>query len=234
MKNIKIVLALILLTMVTNIYSQTPFSVMVSAGYNSPFGDFSNQYKGGASVEAGICYSLPFPGLDLTLTGGYNGFKYKGDYFTGLVSSKLGYSVSGFSVDWTATDIPFMVGGRFKIPGGNAKPYVTGEIGIHFMSFKDRFNGERIIGNSSNPTTLQLNGATESGSEIGVGYSIGGGIEIPVVPKINLDLNVKYNYADIKYSKSYNVFLNNNTQFTTSEIKGLNNFTIRGGIIIDF
>lgn len=235
MKKISVLVILMVLFTSVFAYSQTPFRGNLTAGINNPLGDFSNLYKSGVSVEAGLLYSLPLIGIDLSLTAGYNGFTYKNDYFTGLVSSNLGgVTVSGFNVSWTATDIPVMVGARYKLPAGNMKPYITGEVGLHLVSFADRFNGQRLIGNSSNPTTFQLNGATESGSEIGIGTAIGGGIEIPLVPKVNLDLNVKYVYAGITYAKSYNVFRNNNSQFTTTELKNLNYVTVKGGIVIDF
>lgn len=234
MKKISFFVLLMVLFTSISIYSQTPFRGNLTAGMNIPFGEFADQYISGASVEAGLFYSVPITGMDLTLTAGYNGFTYKNDYFTGLVSSTLGYSVSGFNPSWTVTDIPIMVGARYKSLLGTLKPYGSVEVGLHLMSFKDRFNGQKIIGNSSNPTTLSLNGATESGSETGFGTTIGAGIEIPIAPKVNIDLNAKYNYLSAIYSKSYNVFINNNIQFTTTEKKNISYLTIRGGIVIDF
>jgi hypothetical protein len=232
MKRISLFAILILMFSVLSSYSQTPLTLKLTGGMSSPMGDFANVYKSGASVEAGIFYSLPFPGLDLTFTAGYNGFKYKNDYFTGLVTSNLGVAVDNFGYSWTATDIPIMVGAKYMLPAGSMKPYVTGEVGLHLMSFSDRFNGQKLTGNLTNPTTFSYNGATESGSEVGVGTTIGVGIEIPLVPKISLDLNAKYYYAGITYAKSFNVFRNNTSQFTTSELKNLNFITVRGGIVI--
>jgi len=226
-----------LLVLFTGIYgySQTPFRGNLTAGLTSPIGDFSKLYKGGVSVEAGIFYTLPIISLDLTLTAGYNGYKYKNDYFTGLVSSNLnGATVSNFNVSWTATDIPVMVGARLRIPFGSMRPYITGEVGLHFVSFADRFNGQRVIGNAGSPVAFDFNSTTESGSSVGVGTAIGAGLEIPLIMKVNLDLNVKYNYSGVTYSKSYNVFQNNNSQFTTAEMKNINYITIRGGVVIDF
>jgi len=234
MKKLKTIFLLLLFFTSICGFSQIPLSGKLTAGVNSPLGDFSNLYKSGVSVEAGLFYSLPLIGIDFTLTAGYNGFKYKNDYFTGLVNTNLGIGVANFNYSWTATDIPVMVGAKYKLPAGNLKPYVTGEIGLHFVSFSDRFNGQKITGNNNNPTTLSFNNATESGNEIGLGTAIGVGIEIPIIPKINLDINAKYNYAGVTYSKSYNIFINNNSQFTTTELKNLNYFTIRGGIVIDF
>jgi hypothetical protein len=234
MKKIRLMLFLVLVFSSVCGYSQTPFRINLTAGINSPLGDFSNLYKSGASIEAGVFFTpLPLVGLDLTLTAGYNGFKYKNEYFTGLVNTNLGAVTDNFNYSWTATDIPIMVGGRLKLPVGSMRPYITGELGLHFVSFKDRFNGQRIEGNTSNPVSFNFNGTTESGSEIGVGTSIGGGFEIPVVPKVNLDINLKYNYAAITYAKSYVIFRNNNLQYTTTEMKNLNYFTVRAGIVID-
>jgi hypothetical protein len=235
MKNIKMIIFLAVLLIPVCSYSQTPLRGNLTIGMTNPIGDFSKVYKGGVSVEAGLFYSLPLISLDLTLTAGYNGYKYKNEYFTGLVSSNLGgASVSGFNVSWTATDIPVMVGARLRLPFGTTRPYVTGEAGLHFVSFADRFNGQRVIGNSGSPVTFQLNGSAESGSTIGVGTAIGAGLEIPVFFKVNFDLNVKYNYSSVTYSKSYNVFQSNNSQFTTTEMKSVNYITIRGGIVVDF
>lgn len=233
MKKLSIIFILAVLFSTVSGYSQTPLTVKLTGGINSPMGTFSDVYKSGASIEGALYYSLPFPGLDLSLTAGYNGFKYKNEYFTGLVQSNLSTTVDNFNYSWTATDIPVMVGARFKLPAGNMRPYVTGEIGLHFMSFADRFNGQRLIGNSSSTSTsFSYNGAIESGSETGFGTSIGAGIEIPVAPKISLDLNAKYNYSSLVFSKSFNVFRNSNSQFTTSELKSPNYLTVRGGIVI--
>ena len=103
------------------------------------------------------------------------------------------------------------------------------------MSFSDRFmKGTRVIGSSSDPSNITLNGSTESGSSFGFGTALGVGIIIPLVPKINIDVNAKYNYGSVVYSNSYTVFLNNNSQFTTLELKNISFVTLRGGVIINF
>ena len=234
MKNLIFLFFVILFFTGTGSFSQTPFRGNLTIGMTNPIGDLSKIYKGGVSAEAGLFYSLPLVSLDLTLTAGYNGYKYKNDYFTGLVSSNLGVGVANFNYSWTATDIPVIVGARLRFPFGSTRPYVTGEAGLHFVSFTDRFNGQRLIGNTGNPVTFNFNGSTESGSAIGVGTAIGGGLEIPLILKVNIDLNVKYNYSSVTYSKSFNVFQNNNSQFTTTEMKSLNYVTVRGGVVIDF
>ena len=234
MKKLNIILVVLFTLMFVNSYSQTPLSGSINLGMNVPMSTFGDVYKGGLSGEAGLFYSIPNTGIDMTLTIVYKGFKYKNDYFTGLVNTNLGVGVSTFPFDWSATVIPIMVGARYKFPAGGVKPYISGELGLHMMSFSDRFNGAQIIGNSSNPTTFQFDGTTESGSETGFGMAFGAGVEISVAPKIALDLGAKYNYGGVIYSKSYNVFRNNNSQFTTTELKNTSFVTIRGGVVISF
>lgn len=233
MKKISILVVFSVLFLVSSFtFAQTPFKVGLNVGANVPMGEFGDVYKTGVSVEAGLYYSLPVSGLDLSLTAGYNGFKYKNDYFTGLVNTKLGVAVDGFNPEWTATDIPIMVGARYKFPAKSFYPYVSGEIGVHFMSFSDRFNGTKITGNSSNPTTLAWKNATESKSETGFGASFGAGVEIPVAPKISLDLGAKYNYNGISYSKSFEVFRNSGSTFINPELKNATFLSVRGGVVI--
>ena len=198
-ENLKILLvAIFALVFLTNVQSQTPLKLNLTGGANIPMGSFKDVYKSGVSIEAGVFYSLPLVGIDLTFTAGYNGFSFKNEYFTNLVQTNLGVGVDGFNPSWTATDIPVMIGAKYNFPILPYSPYVWGEVGAHFLSFKDRLIG-RMIGNSTNPTTINL--ATESGSETAFGYAIGAGVTIPLVPKIGIDINIKYNSNGGIYSK---------------------------------
>lgn len=231
-KQIFLVMFFLLLTDIS--FAQTPLRGTLTLGANIPISDFNNVYKTGVSAEAGILYSLPIPGLDLTLTAGYDGFKYKNEYFTDLVYTNLGVPVSNFDADWNVTDIPIMLGARYKFPMTGFKPYVSGEVGIHIMNFSDRFSGSQVIGSSSNPASLSWKGEVESKTETGFGFAIGAGVEIPVISKLSIDINGKYNYNGITYSKSFEVFRNNNSNFVTPELKNVSYITVRGGVIIDF
>lgn len=232
MNKIKVLLiAIITFLFLNNVYSQTPLKLNLTGGANIPMGDFKDVYKGGLSIEAGVFYSLPLTGIDLTLTGGYNGFTFKNDYFTNLVQTKLGVGVDGFNPSWTATDIPIMVGAKYNLPLLPYSPYLWGEVGVHFLSFKDRLTG-RMTGNTNNPTTINYAGATESGSETAFGYSIGAGVTIPLVPKISIDLNIKYNGNGGIYSKSFEVFRNSNSDFINPELKNMSYLTARVGLLV--
>ena len=231
MKIIKVLLsAVFTLVILSNVYSQTPLKLNLTAGANVPMGSFADVYKSGLSVEGGVFYSLPLVGIDLTFTAGYNGFTFKNDYFTNLVQTNLGVSVNGFNPSWTATDIPIMIGAKYNFPILPYSPYVWGEIGAHFLTFKDRLIGT-MEGNSTNPTTISL--ATESGSETSFGYAIGAGVTIPLIPKIGIDINIKYNSNGGIYSKSFEVHRNNNSDFINPELKNISYLTARIGILLN-
>jgi opacity protein-like surface antigen len=235
MKKFYIIFSVIIFMVFSNSFSQTPHPGSVTAGVNFPAGDFGKVYKSGISAEAGLYYYIPMTNLDVSFTLGYNGFTYKNDYFTGLVKSNLGVDVSGFNADWTASDIPIMLGLKYKFPVGGFNPYISGELGLHLMSYNDRFiEGTTITGNSTDPTTFQLTGKTEKSSETGFGYAFGAGVEIPLIKIINLVIGAKYYYNGTTYSKSYTIFRNNNSQFTAPELKNVSFVTLRGGILVIF
>jgi opacity protein-like surface antigen len=232
----KLILLLVLLVVsFTGTYAQTPISIGANAGGDFPMGTFTDVYKGGVSGEFVLLYSLPAPGLDLSLTVGYNGMTYKNEYFTSEFSTNLGVSVDNFTPEWKATDIPVMVGARYKFPAKGATAYMSGEIGMHFVNFDSRFNGTKMTCNSSSPATINnLSSAIESASESGFGFALGAGCLIDIAPKFAIDLGVKYNYGGLVYSKAYNVFRNSTSQYTSEELKNISFVTARIGAIIKF
>lgn len=217
----------------SNLYSQDR-KVSLGLGANVPVGDFGNVYKAGPSAHLGFVFlSLPILPIDLSISAEYNTFTYKNDYFTDQFRKNLGAAVTDFNPDWKATDFAIMVGGRVKLPGLILNPYAEGRIGVHIINFNQRLTGQ-INGSSSDPSNISIAGATESTSETGVGTAIGLGTEISIIPKITIDLGVKYNYAGITYSKGYTVFRNTNSQYVSPEMKNVSFITTRAGIIISF
>lgn len=231
MKKILTLSAILFLLFTGNTYSQIPFKFGVSIGPNFPNGTFGEVYKSGITAEINAFYGLPVPGLDLTLSAGFSSFTYKNDYFLNEVKSKLLVIVNNFEPDWGATEIPILVGVRYRVPSPSATPYVSGELGVRLMSFSDRFSGAQIIANSNNPSSINdLSKASESKMDIGFGGSLGAGVEIPILPQVDFDISVKYNYSSVTFSKSYNFFRNNNSQYTSEELKGVGYFTFKGGV----
>lgn len=234
MKKIKI-LSVLLLTFCLSVtgFSQIPLKFNLTAGANLPMGEFKDVYSAGVSVEAAGFYSIPVTGIDLSLSIGYNSFSFKNEYFTNLVKNKLLVGVKDFNPSWSASDIPIMVGARYNIPAVGFSPYVWGEVGVHMLSFKDRFKSGKMTASSSDPTNVSWQTNIESGSETAFGYAIGAGVLIPLVPKLKLDVNFKFNGNRAVYSKSFEVFRNSNSNFTNPELKGISFLTMRAGILID-
>jgi len=233
----KIAFVLSFLTFIT-IFTTSSFSqdkrVTFGIGANVPVGDFGKIYKAGPSASLGfVFFSLPIVNIDLSISAEYNNFSYKNEYFTDQIRTNLGVGASGFNPDWKATDFSIMAGGKLKLPGLILNPYGEAQVGVHFMNFNQRLTGQ-INGSSSDPSNISLVGATESTSETGVGTAFGIGTEISIVPKMTIDLGLKYNYAMLTYSKGYTVFLNNNAQYTTPEMKNVSYLSARAGIIVSF
>jgi len=213
-------------------FSQTPFRASLSVGVNSALSDFANQYKGGFSAEGGAFYSLPKSDIDLTLLVGYNNFTYNNAYVNDLVLKNLGMTIDYFTYKWSASDIPVMAGARFKFPSGTLKPYLAGEIGFHYVQFNERFNGDTITASTGNPPIIYFS-KTEKSSEIGLGFGLSFGFEFNIYPKVNIDLNAKYNYGKINCTKAYTVFLNQNKQFTATPLEKMSFFTLKAGLVVD-
>ena len=235
-KRLLFIAGLLAILLSVNSYAQTPFSFGLTGGANFPMSDFNDAYKMGFSVEGVGFYAFPSGSMELSLTIGYNGFTYKNEYFTDPLLPAFDVTeVKGFDVSWTATDIPVMAGIKYNIPTPVVSPYFWGEIGAHFLTFSDRIKKDAIIGASSsnkilNITDLQNN--VESGSETVFGYALGVGITIPILPKIGIDINVKYNGNSGIFSNQYTVRQNATSSYTSTEMKNMSFLTTRAGILI--
>jgi hypothetical protein len=232
MKKIRIEIFLMILFMSVCSYSQTPFKLKVSAGMTNPVQDFANYYDEGISIEAGLQYSLPIQGLDLTFTTGYNGFKFNYKYFRDEIYESFGVDASNADFDWKITDIPILFGGKYTLDTKGIKPYLAGDIGLHIMSFSERFNGQKVSCSSGSPTTVSYTGAIESATEVGFGASLGPGFEVPFSSTVSLDVSGKYNYSYLTYSKSY-IVKYNNSNFVTPTKNTVGFVTIRLGLAIN-
>lgn len=230
----KSILILLLLYALLPAHSQIPIKFGVNFGGAYPVGTFADLYKGGISLEAVGYYSLPVKGLDLSLTVGYNEFKYKYEYFTKEVYSKLGVWVTNYNPEWTAFSVPVTIGARYKFELKGVNPYIITGVGVHLISFNERFSAKKIIGNSSDPTTLTFDGVTEAKNETGFGFNFGIGAEVPVGDNLSLDLLVKYDFGAVVYSNAYSVFRNNTSQFTADELKNIGLICGRIGIVYNF
>lgn len=237
MKTIAVSIFILIFAFQTESFSQASYTssgkkIYFNAGIAAPIFDFQELYGTGPSIEAGmVVFSPPVTPFDVTVSVGYNSFKFLPESFTNTVQTQLGATVSNFSPDWKVTDIPVMAGLKLRFNQGNITPYASVEFGVHFVNFNQRFNGNQVNVTSTNPATVSLDGVTESASETAFGASLGLGLEVSVSPLINLNLGAKYNYSGVTFQKLYKVFIASDRQFTS---KGLDRFeyvTARVGLI---
>lgn len=231
----KIILSLILILITFSAYSQIPLKLGAYFGSSFPSGNFSNVYKAGVSLEGVLIYNLPVKGVDLSFSVGYNEFKYKYEYFTSEVLSKLSVWVANPNPEWSASSVPVMFGLRYNFDLKGFNPYFSGELGVNLMTFNSRFAATKIIGSdTSNITTFAFNAAKENKTETGFGFAIGTGADIPVAEKVSVNLGLKYIFGSVVYSTAYNVYRNNVSQYTAEELKNAGFISGKIGILLNF
>lgn len=166
----KIVSILVVLTMIAfaGFTNAQKMGAEVQIGVGLPMGSFGDAFKTGFGGQGTFLYSL---NPDITLTGaiGYYSFTNK-DY------SDASYST-----------VPVLVGARYALGKGSFAPYAGAELGIHFGSFKVVTPAiDYGFGYTSSGGTF-----TSSSSDFGFSPMVG--FMMPLTPKLNLDVNLKYN-----------------------------------------
>lgn len=142
-----------------------------------PTGDAGDVY----SMGFGICPVFKYMLSDkLGLTG-----------TTGYVMWSGKEEIMG--IEYSASDIPIKGGVKYYFGTGNMKPYVQGEFGLHMVTGK----AEGTFSYMGYTTTIN-----ESSSETEMGFSFGGGFEMPMGEKMNL--NVLAQYESIMEEESFN------------------------------
>ncbi|MBI5402071.1 MAG: outer membrane beta-barrel protein [Ignavibacteriae bacterium] len=232
MKKSFVIIILMVIFLFKSGISQTPLRASILIGASLPLSEFANQYDGGLSFEGGLFYKVPKTDMNITLTAGYNRFNYNKAYFNDLVLKNLGLTTENFTFKWKAEDIPVMLGARIKFPSGKLTPYIGAEAGIHFLKISDRFRGDTIKVGATVPNVFYFNGV-ETASETGFGFAFNFGLEYELYPKVNIDVNVKYNYSKINITKTYNVFMTQSLQFTAPPLEKFNSFSLRAGLLVD-
>lgn len=220
----------------TGVINDTPSDkkIYFNAGIAGPIFDLQEVYQTGFSAEAGvILFSPPVTPFSITLSAGFNSFKYRPEFFTNSVRSSLGIEVSNFTPDWKVTDIPVMAGIKLKFDRANVIPYIAVEAGVHFLSFNERFNGNEVMLSNTQPSSISLNGVSETASETSFGARIGIGTEVAISTKLNLDFGVKYNYVGATFTKLYKVSASNNSQFISQQRDRFEYITAQLGLIIN-
>lgn len=146
-------------------------------GLFMPTGDMSDWY----SMGFGFCPVFKYMLNDkLGITG-----------TTGYVMWSAKEEIMG--IEYSASDIPIKGGVKYYFGAAKMKPYVQGEFGLHMVSAKAE-GSYSIMG-----YTYTID---ESASETEMGFSFGGGFEMPMGEKMNLNLLAQY--ESIMEEESFN------------------------------
>jgi hypothetical protein len=214
-------------------YSQIPLGAALNISVIPTTGEFSKIYRGQYSIDGGIFYSFQKKKLDLTLNAGSGDFVYQSSYLINLLSSKYGVIISGFYPNWVAKNTSVYLGARYKLYNEGSTPYFSCEIGLNFLEYMDRFNGNPVKGNDSAFFIFRnINNSIVSSSESGPGLSFGAGLIIPIIPHLDADVGIKYNLSRVQSSKSFLIKRVNMPDIIIPGFNNLSFITLKAGIFV--
>lgn len=184
MKNILLAILVIICLWSNFAYSQAEQSnmgVLLQAGVAVPMGDFDESAGLGAGGEATFEY-LVNENLGLTGTLGYYEWGAKDDLPQGF--------------DYSFSNIPLLIGGKYFIPLGGFVPYAGAQLGLNFVSVEQTVSEENI--------DLNLD---DSSTEFG--FSPLAGFRFLMPPNLAFDMTFKYNIISTEGSSanSLGIFL---------------------------
>jgi opacity protein-like surface antigen len=168
----KITLAVMVMLTMAGIVSAQQMSIGGSLGLYMPLGDFGDMAGMGFGVLPQFEYQLNEK-VNITGTIGYvswggkdieyQAYDYVNDvYYT----EKWEYSIS---------NIPILAGAKYYFGQGKTKPYGMATAGLNMFSVSTTIFGMEV-----------------SASETYFGFGVGGGMEMPLNEKMNLDFNASY------------------------------------------
>jgi len=160
---LSVLLLAVLFTGFINAQSKMAFGLQ--AGIAIPTGDFGDVYDMGFGGQGNFAYHIN-PMLDVTASVGY-------------------LTWSGKDADYTFSSVPLLAGLRYYFGKDKFKPYIAGELGVHFTSFDYEFSG-----------------VSYSSSDSYFGFGAGAGFLYKMGPNLDLDVNAKYNSISTEGSSS--------------------------------
>lgn len=176
MRKISSVLIIVLVIAFSGIVNAQKMGAGVQVGVGLPMGDFGDACKTGFGGSGTFLYSLN-PELSLTGSIGYYTFTYKN------------WSDASFST------VPVLVGARYALGKGSFAPYIGAELGFHFCSYQTKASTSQVMGITYEMPSL-------SGNSTDFGFAPIIGFLMPISPKVNLDVNLKYNIISTSGSSS--------------------------------
>ncbi len=164
------------------IIAQGKMGLSVQGGIAIPTGDFGDAAGMGFGGSTTFMYEVS-PMLHITGSIGYSTWGPKEDLPAGF--------------DYSFSSIPVLVGARYVLGKGNFLPYISAELGMHFLSstVKSPFFGD------------------QSDSEAKFGFAPGAGFFFAFNPKTMLDVSLKYNIITTEGSSTSYLGINAGVAF---------------------
>ena len=166
---LSVLLLAVLFTGFINAQSKMAFGLQ--AGIAIPTGDFGDGFDMGFGGQGNFAYHIN-PMLDVTASVGY-------------------LTWSGKEADYTFSSVPVLAGVRYYFGKDKFKPYVAGELGMHFTTVETpsyEYLGVTYDGGSSSDSYF--------------GFGVGAGFLYKMGPNLDLDVNAKYNSISTEGSSS--------------------------------
>ena len=186
MKKVVSIIVVLTVLVFSGISNAQKMGAEVQVGVGLPMGDFGDAFKTGFGGQGTFLYSLN-PELTLTAAIGYYSFTNK-DYS-----------------DATFSTVPVLVGARYVLGKGSFVPYAGAELGLHFCTIK-------VVAPKFDFGFGSIGGGTSSTSESDFGFSPMVGFMMPLSPKLNLDVNLKYNIISTSGQSSNFIGINAGVQ----------------------
>jgi len=167
------------------VLAQGKMGLSVQGGIAIPTGDFGDAAGMGFGGSTTFMYEVS-PMLHITGSIGYTTWGPKEDLPDGF--------------DYSLSTIPVLVGAKYVLGKGNFLPYVSAELGMHFLSSKVKVT---IFGQTFE----------SSDSEAKFGFAPGAGFFFAFSPKTMLDVNLKYNIITTEGSSTSYLGINAGVAF---------------------
>ncbi len=200
-------------------FAQLKLNAEVNGGMASPQGDLGDFYKTGYNFNAAVFYGIS-DNFDVSLSVGYLRFGFDNDKLNNSIH-EIDPTAPTFSGDAYLSSVPVMVGVKYYLITGMVKPYLTADLGMHFLTVTSP-SGNYVVGSDQ---TITASSASESKS----GFGIGAGILFSITPSLSVDVAAKYNTISFE-AKQESTTVSGNTTTTTSSSSTASYFTIMAGL----
>lgn len=220
MKKVLYSMLIVLLTS-SMFYAQGKFGLGVYGGLVSPTGDMGDLYKAGFGANASLSYNIS-ESFQLTLSPGYYHFSFNSDFFNDeLKAQGIDQTVD---VDAPLTIIPVMAGAKYFFANGKFKPYVSAEVGLHFVTL----TAKSVTIGGVKQDVGQDTTDTKSGWGVGVGF------QYEVSPKVSIEVAGKFNGTAVEFGHEKSATVGSTYSYSESSKSTGTFFSVMAGVHFAF